>query len=530
MFTLLFFGKELCWSNELDVAGSINKDFELAPTSQIKPMRSCGESFVENKCEAYISEQMKNGNQRTDYLDCSQSSTAVSAGRACGGAFFVSSVSGALFTAFPGLTTAAFGAVLISKGLEADAECSKNMDAKRIIARPYIAYLGEDDPSIKALLEKGCAFLANEVQSRVRNLRGRLIEKKAKVDQYVRAVNARETRGLSPTTLAVEQLTPNEIRFLDELEKIQKDQVKLQSAISSVRQQYKCASSEKIVAAVCSIVGGGVGFGSMRKSINPTASLPAVSREANAIGRNLTPAQLKALETVRRPTDAGISIDGFTAQQRRMLKDAGFSEDEMRKLMESGIVGARSTPSAIARAQLQITESQIKTLPLVEKNQEMVALGFFRTSADDAAIATMDAKRIAMGLPKLTGVEVTPALNRFRNETQSRLSRKISIYPEFKGDGVGPVMGGIKAKIDKTIELAPGRRSVAVDLTGFDPIHLKSSRYGFTNAEIALLYSNPRYFNATIWYRNGREIPSQEVYKMLAPYKGDLVQIMEMNY
>ena len=244
-------------ANELLSGGTEQSKGEAS----LRPNLTCAESFKENNCESFIEEALKKGGSRADFLNCDAKSSYVGQGVACGGGFLIGGAAGAVFAALPGVSTFALGTVLVGKSVQLDQECSKNQDAKRLIMKEYIAYFGEDDPSTKALLEKNCAFLTNEIQSRTRHLRSRILDKKAKVEQQMRDAETLRAAGKPARPDSAEPLTAAEERFLRAMEQKKYDQERLESAFETVRKKFKCASSDVIIQNVCSFIGGGAGFG-----------------------------------------------------------------------------------------------------------------------------------------------------------------------------------------------------------------------------------------------------------------------------
>jgi hypothetical protein len=126
------------------------------------------------------------------------------------------------------------------------------------------------------------------------------------------------------------------------------------------------------------------------------------------------------------------------------------------------------------------------------------------------------------------------SLQRFADHVKMQLGRRVVTYRQFEEVRYTSETGRwwnrlpfvqttnvVKRAIRRAIDRCPNCRIIAFNLDGYDPNELFDSNgkeaVSYTNSEVRFLLSERRFFIATRWYRNQRELPLEEAEKFWAP-------------
>lgn len=198
--------------------------------------------------------------------------------------------------------------------------------------------------------------------------------------------------------------------------------------------------------------------------------------------------------------------------------------------LESRVKSATATTSEKLDQSIT-TEDQIVELPLAQPDQRILILGIFQ-SKTDAVYERLKNLLFGFGRSPLGG-RPRPTLERFARFIKKTLNRDTGIYSDFRSREFRSQVNGDLAIIHEAIEAAvtqsPNSQVIAFNLAGIDPRHVNAdSEVGYwTNNELAIILSNPKYFNATRWYEGGRALAPHAVLERFGAYRQNILEMID---
>lgn len=139
---------------------------------------------------------------------------------------------------------------------------------------------------------------------------------------------------------------------------------------------------------------------------------------------------------------------------------------------------------------------------------------------------------IALGFfdPPRRTLKENIGLREFADRAIKTFDHPVVTYYDFPDVGYtqavprsGPgVVDTVKSAIESALLRAGGERVVLFNLDGFD---LRAAfqqgqprKNLYTAQELQLIFSDPRYFNATRWFQNGKELNEEQVRALFGEY------------
>lgn len=384
------------------------------------------------------------------------------------------------------------------------------------------------DDDLKAIA-LGCGYgVAN-------NLRGQLIfftePFRGNLDRARKEAAA--TRGGRSESTHINCSNAEATAFLSQLDYIVDDRTK--SEVISVTSKMRCAQVEEYVrtkiaedrARISSKMDRSQALTSEEQAFVNNHGLKSAS--LTQVWSCFTPAA-KAARGCDLLTTAAMLLSGTSGTFKGLAQGANAAKGALRASVKTAddIPRNAGAVGSLAERHSFISPGQITDLPMVAKNEKMLGLGFFESRGDQIK-NNIGGKLSDLGLIDYVPPN-HPGLDRFMAKVSEESGRKVSIYSDFRSPGFkskySGTMGDIHESIETVIAKAPNQQAIAFNLTGFDPKKI-GSRWSYTSGELAILFSEPRYFNAVRWYENGRQLSSQEVYRRFAPYRKNLKDILD---